>query len=150
MNECRITDIHNYPHAPCFALSASGSQNRSSSRPVHTFFKPAERYGACFTAQNGGFVNASTFNNQSLMAHAWSKWGYLLLLLPGWNNTVNNGTWTHKTVTHTYIHTYIPCTSVFARNLFNPLGPIAPISVMRLSASWCHFRQCPWDLGSAW
>ena len=21
---------------------------------------------------------------------------------------------------------------------------------MRLSASWCHFRQCPWDLGSAW
>ena len=27
----------------------------------------------------------------------------------------------------------------------NPLGPIADISVMRL-ASWCHFRQCPWDL----
>jgi len=30
------------------------------------------------------------------------------------------------------------------------LGPIADISVMRLSASWCHFRQCPWDVGSAW
>ena len=25
------------------------------------------------------------------------------------------------------------------------LGPIADISIMRLSASWCHFRQCPWD-----
>ena len=34
--------------------------------------------------------------------------------------------------------------------LINPLGPIADISVMRLSASWWHFRQCPWDLGSAW
>ena len=33
---------------------------------------------------------------------------------------------------------------------FNSLGPIADISVMRLSASWCHFGQCPWDLGSAW
>jgi len=21
------------------------------------------------------------------------------------------------------------------------------IFVMRLSASWCHFRQCPWDGG---
>ena len=27
-------------------------------------FKPAERFGACFTAQNGGFVNVGTFNNQ--------------------------------------------------------------------------------------
>ena len=35
-------------------------------------------------------------------------------------------------------------------SLFNSLGPIADISVMRLSASWCHFQQCPWDLGSAW
>ena len=34
--------------------------------------------------------------------------------------------------------------------LINSLGPIADISIMRLSASWCHFRQCPWDLGSAW
>ena len=30
------------------------------------------------------------------------------------------------------------------------LGPIVHISVMRLSASWCHFRQCPWEIGSAW
>jgi len=28
----------------------------------------------------------------------------------------------------------------------NSLGPITDISVMRLSASWCHFRQCPRDL----
>jgi len=35
-------------------------------------------------------------------------------------------------------------------NRVNSLGPIADISVMRLLASWCHFRQCPWDLVSAW
>ena len=29
--------------------------------------------------------------------------------------------------------------------LINSLGPIVDISIMRLSASWCHFRQCPWD-----
>ena len=40
--------------------------------------------------------------------------------------------------------------SVRTSGYFNPLGPIAPLSVMRLSASWCHFWQCPWDLGSAW
>jgi len=27
-------------------------------------FKPAKRFGACSTAQNGGFVNVVTFNNQ--------------------------------------------------------------------------------------
>jgi len=81
MNECRITDIHNYPHAPSFALSASGSQNRSSSRPLHTFlFKPAERFGACFTAQNGGFVNMATFNNQSLTPHATTTLTFPLVM----------------------------------------------------------------------
>jgi len=27
-------------------------------------FKPAERFGACSTAQNGGYVNVATFNSQ--------------------------------------------------------------------------------------
>ena len=31
----------------------------------------------------------------------------------------------------------------------NPLGPIAPIVVIILSASSCDFRQCPWEIGSA-
>ena len=29
-------------------------------------------------------------------------------------------------------------------------GPIADISIMRLSASWCHFQQCLWDGGCGW
>jgi len=29
--------------------------------------------------------------------------------------------------------------------ILNSLGPIVPISVMRLYVSWCHFQQCPLD-----
>ena len=69
MNEYRIHEINNYPTwSPCAALSASGPQKTLQTGPVpdqFTFlFKPAERFGACFTAQNGGFVNVGTFNNQ--------------------------------------------------------------------------------------
>jgi len=34
--------------------------------------------------------------------------------------------------------------------VYKTLEHIADISVMRLSTSWCHFWQCPWDLGSVW
>ena len=69
MNEYRIHDISNYPtHPPCQAQGASGMQKTLPSGPVpdqFTFlFKPAEKFGACSTAQNGGFVNVVTFNNQ--------------------------------------------------------------------------------------
>ena len=69
MNEYVIHDSSNYPGlAPCHALSASGTQKTLSSGPVpdqFTFlFKPAERFGACSTAQNGGYVNVDTFNSQ--------------------------------------------------------------------------------------
>ena len=68
MNEYIILDINNYPTAPCRARSASGSQKTLQTGPVpdqFTFlFKPAERFGSCSTAQNGGFVNVATFNSQ--------------------------------------------------------------------------------------
>ena len=68
INEYRIFDINNYPRTPCLALRASGSQKTLPTGPVpdqFTFlFKPAEKFGACSTAQNGGFVNVATFNNQ--------------------------------------------------------------------------------------
>ena len=69
MNNYEIVDINNYPNwPPCYALSASGLRKTISSGPVpdqFTFlFKPAERFGACSTAQNGGYVNVDTFNNQ--------------------------------------------------------------------------------------
>ena len=37
----------------------------------------------------------------------------------------------------------------FLWNYYNSFGPIADISVMRLSASWCHFQRCPLEIGSA-
>ena len=69
MNEYQFHDINNYPGlSPCLALSASGTQKTLSTGPVpdqFTFlFKPAEKFGACSTAQNGGFANVATFNNQ--------------------------------------------------------------------------------------
>ena len=69
MNDYEIVDVNNYPvWPPCYALSASGLGKTLSSGPVpdqFTFlFKPAERFGACSTAQNGGYVNVDTFNNQ--------------------------------------------------------------------------------------
>ena len=65
----RIHDIDNYPElAPCRVPSASETQKPPQTGPVpdqFTFlFQPAERFGACSTAQNGGFVNVATFNNQ--------------------------------------------------------------------------------------
>jgi len=70
MNEYQIHEINNYPTYPvCRAESASGPQKTlPPTVPVpyqFTFlFKPAERFGACSTAQNGGFVDVATFNNQ--------------------------------------------------------------------------------------
>jgi len=64
-----ISDTNNYPTVPCNAQNASGSaKTLPPTVPVpdqFTFlFKPAERFGACFTAQNGGFVNVATFDDQ--------------------------------------------------------------------------------------
>ena len=69
MNEIEMVDVDNYPtFSPCYALSASGIERTLSTGPVpdqFTFlFKPAERFGACSTAQNSGFANVATFNNQ--------------------------------------------------------------------------------------
>jgi len=69
MNEYLIHDIRNYPgRAPCIALSASETPKTVPTGPVPDqfifVFKPAERFGACSTAQNGGYVNVATFNNQ--------------------------------------------------------------------------------------
>ena len=64
-----IPDINHYPTTPCAPVSASGILPKViSTGPVpdqFTFlFKPAERFGACSTAQQGGYVNVGIFNNQ--------------------------------------------------------------------------------------
>ena len=69
MNENYMVDVANYPsYPPCYAREASRTDRTVSAGPVpdqFTFlFKPAERFGACFSAQNSGLVNVATFNNQ--------------------------------------------------------------------------------------
>ena len=64
-----ISDIYNYPARPCRPLSASGLVGKVlSTGPVPDQFtfliKPAERFGACSSAQQGGYVNVGIFNNQ--------------------------------------------------------------------------------------
>ena len=64
-----IPDITNYPNYPCHPIGASGLVGKVlSTGPVpdqFTFlFKPAERFGACSTAHQGGYVNVGTFYNQ--------------------------------------------------------------------------------------
>ena len=64
-----IPDITHYPIRPCRLVAATAREGKVlSTGPVpdqFTFlFKPAERFGACSTAQQGGYVNVGTFYNQ--------------------------------------------------------------------------------------
>ena len=68
-NRFIINDIGNYPHTACF-LSEGTHDNVQI--PVGTtqagqyvlLFEPFHRYGACSSAQLGGYVNPGHFNNQ--------------------------------------------------------------------------------------
>ena len=71
INMFRIHDIYNYPgYPPCVPLSASGMLQRTvpNGRPIPDQFtfllKPAERFGACSSEQQGGYVNVGIFNDQ--------------------------------------------------------------------------------------
>ena len=64
-----ILDITNYPIRPCILGDASGMAGKVlNTGPVPDQFtfllKPAERFGACSSAQQGGYVNVGIFNNQ--------------------------------------------------------------------------------------
>ena len=64
-----INDIYNYPIQPCRPATTSGTVGKVlTTGPVPDqfifLFKPAERFGACSTAQQGGYVNVGIFNNQ--------------------------------------------------------------------------------------
>lgn len=70
INIVQIPDVNNYSNfPPCHPLSATSPNNLvSASTPapgVVTFlFTPFHRYGACYTAQEGGYTNVGLFNAQ--------------------------------------------------------------------------------------
>ena len=71
MNRFHILDTSNYRGSPpCAIPSSEGSQenNRVTTRRVSSqftfLFSPFYKYGACSSAQDGGYLNVGTFNNQ--------------------------------------------------------------------------------------
>ena len=69
LNQFVISDVNKYnTQPPCSLLDGVQDDNRVSGMqaPVQvTFvFTPSMRFGACYTAQDGGFGNSGTFNAQ--------------------------------------------------------------------------------------
>ena len=70
VNNYQLVDQSNYANfPPCNPCDAAQDDNRvPSDSPVpHQYtliFKPYDRYGACYTAQEGGYVNTATLNKQ--------------------------------------------------------------------------------------
>ena len=76
-NIFHIVDVSNYPSLPpCFPLDATHDNKLVSGVPVPSqvtfLFEPFNKYGACYTAQNGGYVNTGTFNAQLDLSHGVS------------------------------------------------------------------------------
>ena len=72
-----VADLTNYPSSPpCTPYKATHDDNRVSGGPVPSqvtfLFEPFHKYGACYTAQDGGFVNTGTFNDQLDLSHGIS------------------------------------------------------------------------------
>ena len=65
-----IVDINNYPdYPPCRALNADQDNRLVSNGTkvpavIRLIFTPFYKYAACETAQEGGYVNTGTFNDQ--------------------------------------------------------------------------------------
>ena len=69
VNRFYIVDSNNYPTSPpCYVVDGSHENNLVSTRrvsPQYTFlFSPFHKYGACSSAQDGGYLNVGTFNKQ--------------------------------------------------------------------------------------
>ena len=69
VNKFYIADTGNYGHtAPCGIEDGSREDTRVTTRRVsslYTFlFSPFYKYGACSSAQDGGYLNVGTFNKQ--------------------------------------------------------------------------------------
>ena len=69
MNRFIIPDSNNYGEfGPCIINDGSHENRRVTTRrvsPQFTFlFSPFYKYGACSSAQDGGYLNVGTFNKQ--------------------------------------------------------------------------------------
>ena len=68
-NKFFVVDSGNYrTYSPCYVIDGSHENKRVTTRRVasqFTFlFSPFYKYGACSSAQDGGYLNVGTFNKQ--------------------------------------------------------------------------------------
>ena len=63
--------VNNNDQSPCYPSPGTHDENRLTSFTPQTqtsqfvlLFEPFHQYGACFTAQEHGYVNTGTFNHQ--------------------------------------------------------------------------------------
>ena len=68
-NRFFIHDIHNYPHTACYLFEGTHENVQIPVGPPQAsqyvfLFEPFHRYGACSSAQLGGYVNPGHFNSQ--------------------------------------------------------------------------------------
>ena len=69
MNRFQIVDTGNYATLPLCGVMDGSQENKLVTTcrvsPQFTFlFSPFYKYGACSSAQDGGYLNVGTFNNQ--------------------------------------------------------------------------------------
>ena len=68
-NKFFVVDSGNYrTYPPCYVIDGSHENNRVTTRRVSSqftfLFSPFYKYGACSSAQDGGYLNVGTFNKQ--------------------------------------------------------------------------------------
>ena len=68
-NKFFVVDSGNYrSYPPCYVIDGSHENNRVTTRRVSSqftfLFSPFYKYGACSSAQDGGYLNVGTFNKQ--------------------------------------------------------------------------------------
>ena len=69
LNKFVIVDTHNYATLPpCYVTDGTRENKLVTTRRVSSqftlLFSPFYKYGACSSAQDGGYLNVGTFNNQ--------------------------------------------------------------------------------------
>ena len=125
---------------------------RPASHPIHPIssrsFNPLfERYISC------SLVSPYTLDNRAVICAVISKWLLHLLwfIIPYIKISHVRKSWPQR-CSWNHCQCYLPVQLVNCENIL--LLAVKTLEILRFhmwdfQPSWCHFRQCPWDLGSA-
>ena len=93
MNRFQIVDTGNYGStAPCGILDGSHEDRRVTTCRVSSqftfLFSPFYKYGACSSAQDGGYLNVGTFNKQVDPTKGLNLWYTGMMLLSSTSSAI--------------------------------------------------------------